>query len=31
MELLLVDVGATLVVLIAYFAVVIWSDSARSL
>jgi hypothetical protein len=31
MEFLLVDIGATLAVLLAYVAVVVWSDIARAL
>jgi hypothetical protein len=31
MDFVLVDVGGTIVLLLAYLAVVIWSDSARSL
>ena len=30
MEFLLLDIGATLVVLLAYFVVVVWHDLARS-
>ncbi len=31
MEFLLVDIGATLAVLLGYVAVVVWSDLARAL
>jgi hypothetical protein len=31
MEFLLVDIGATLALLLAYLAVVVWSDIARAL
>jgi hypothetical protein len=31
MEFLLIDVGATLAVLLGYLAIVVWSDAARSL
>ena len=31
MEFLLVDIGATLAVLLGYLAVVVWSDVARAL
>jgi len=31
MEFLLVDIGATLAVLLGYLAVVVWSDTARAL
>lgn len=31
MEFLLVDIGATLALLVGYLAVVVWSDFARSL
>jgi hypothetical protein len=31
MEFLLVDIGATLAVLLGYVAVVVWSDIARAL
>jgi len=31
MEFLLVDIGGTVVLLVGYLAVVVWSDSARPL
>jgi hypothetical protein len=31
MEFLLIDVGATVTLLLGYLAVVIWSDTARSI